>query len=172
MSFGFFRKIEATAAIEFAIIAPVLLLFLAGGVEFGRAFEVYEVANRLASQFAIVWADCSDSPAGTCAAEANTLTNANTVTNVAPQLVPAKLSLTMFQVQMQSGTPVVAIAYPAGSTLNAAQTAAAQTVIPSGQYGVVVTLNYAHTLSFFSALMSPYLASHLAASYTVVQAKS
>jgi Flp pilus assembly protein TadG len=169
---GFLCRIEATAAAEFAIIAPVLLLFLAGGVEFGRAFEVYEVANRLATQYAIVWADCSDVPAGTCASEASLLTAANTVTNVAPQLIPSKLSLTMFQVQMQSGTPVVTLAYPSGSSLNAAQTAAAQSVIPAGQYGVVVTLSYAHTLSFFSALMTPYLGSHLAASYTVVQAKS
>jgi len=59
---AFRRSRSGTAAIEFAFILPVLLMMFAGVVEAGRLFQVYDATNRLATQYAIVLADCSDIP--------------------------------------------------------------------------------------------------------------
>ena len=48
---------------------PLMLMFMAGIVEFGRAFQVYSAVNRLATRYAVSWADCSDKTAGTCSSE-------------------------------------------------------------------------------------------------------
>ena len=60
----FLRSRAATAAVEFAILVPVMLGMAGGGFELDRAFQVYNAANRLATQYAFVWSDCPDSPAG------------------------------------------------------------------------------------------------------------
>lgn len=162
---------DGTAAVEFALVAPLLLLLAGATVEFGSIFKVYNATDRLAAQYAISWADCSDYPTGTCLTELASYTASATVANVAPQLVPANLTLQMFQVQMSGTTPVVVYAYPTGTTLTAAQTSAAQGVLQSGQSGVLVTATYQHSLNLFSVLMSSYLSSKLRPSYTVVQLK-
>ena len=63
---SFLGSRRGNAAIEFAIVAPVMLLLTGGIVEFGLVFKVYNSVNRLATQYASAWSDCSDFPAGTC----------------------------------------------------------------------------------------------------------
>ena len=111
-------------------------------------------------------------PAGTCQTELNAYSASYTIANIAPQLTPTSLTLTMFEVQMSGTTPTVVYAYPASATLTAAQTTVAQANFPSGQTGVIVSASYAHTLDFFSTLMTPLLGSLLTPSYTVAQLKS
>ena len=69
---SFLKAEGATSAIEFAFVAPVMLLMAAGITEIGRYYAVYDAANRLADQYASAWADCSDVPTGTCATELST----------------------------------------------------------------------------------------------------
>jgi Flp pilus assembly protein TadG len=168
---NFLRSRSGTAAIEFAFIVPILLLMLAGVVEIGRLYQVWNATNRLASQYAIVYADCSDQPVGTCSTELSALGSTNAISNIAPQLRTSLLSVTIFQVSMSGTTPTVEYAFPPGATLTASQVTAAQGVLSNGQVGIVVTATYNHTLQFFQAMMTPYLGSVLTASYTAVQLK-
>ncbi len=163
---------QAAAASEFALILPIILFLFAAVIEFGRLFQVYAATNRVAAQFAIAWADCSDDPAGTCQTELGAYTASYTLANIAPQLDPTKLTLTMFQVTMSGTTATVVYAYPSGASLSAAQTSAAQANFASGQTGVIVSASYVHTLDFFGNLISPYLGSYLTPSYTVAQLKT
>jgi Flp pilus assembly protein TadG len=167
----FARSRSGTAAIEFAFICPILVMMIAAVVEIGRLYQVYNATNRLATQYAIVYSDCSDLPSGTCNTELSALGAANSVSNIVPQLQSSLLSLTIFQVSMSGTTPTVVYSYPAGATLTTGQVMAAQGVLSDGQSGVVVTATYNHTLQFFQTLMTPYLASVLTASYTAVQLK-
>lgn len=172
---GLLRKLwrarAGTAAIEFAIIVPVLLSLGAGILEFGLYYQVYDATNRLASQIAAVWSDCSDAPAGTCLTEASSYSASAVVTNLAPRLTAANVTLQLFQVRMSGTTPTVVYARPSGATMSAAQITAAQAMLESGDVGVVVTARYVHTLQFFSSIMSPALGNRLNISYTVVQLK-
>ncbi len=177
---------QAVAAIEFALISPILLLFIGGVVEFGRAFQVFEAVNRLATQYAIAYADCSDAPTGTCSIELANYTNQNAVHNIAPQLNYSNLSLQMFQVSMSTQTPyAVSLTYGSGGNLTPAQTAAVQTALTaaansafnnnSGQAtvsGVIVTATYSHSLVYFPTLMASFFSNYLTPVYTVVQLKS
>jgi Flp pilus assembly protein TadG len=167
----FCRSKTGSAAVEFAFIMPILLAMFAGVVEIGRIFQVYNATNRLATQFANVYADCSDSPAGTCSTELSALASTSTISNIVPQLDSSHLSLSVFQVSMSGTTPTIVYASPSGATLTAAQTSAAQALLTSGQPGVVVTATYTHSLQFFQTLMNPYLGSLLTPSYTAVQLK-
>jgi Flp pilus assembly protein TadG len=167
----FGRSGSATAAVEFAFILPVLLMMFAGVVEVGRLFQIYDATNRLASQYAIVFADCSDVPAGTCNTELAALGSNTAISNIVPQLQTSLLSITIFQVTMFGSTPTVAHSFPAGASLTASQTAAAQALLANGQSGVVVTATYSHSLQFFQTLMSSYLNTVLTPSYTAVQIK-
>ncbi|MGA2044825.1 MAG: TadE family protein [Roseiarcus sp.] len=168
----FWAAKSAAAASEFALILPLMILMFGAIVEFGAIFQVYAATNRLASQFAIAWADCSDSPMGTCQTELNTYTSSFTIANIAPQLTASNLTLTMFEVQMAGTTPTIIYAYPSTATLTAAQTAAAQAAFSATQTGVIVTASYVHTLQFFSVLMTPFLGANLNPTYTVIQLKS
>jgi Flp pilus assembly protein TadG len=165
------RSTDGTAGVEFALIAPVLLLLAGATAEFGMIFQVYNATDRLAAQYAISWADCSDLPAGNCQTELATYTAPAAISNVVPQLKSANITLKMFQLQMSGTTPVVVYAYPSGATLTSQQVTAAQGVLQSGQSGVLVTATYQHSLNLFSVLMTPYLAAKLSPSYTVVQLK-
>ncbi len=179
------RAHQAVAAIEFALIAPILVLFVAGVVEFGRAFQVFEAVNRLAAQYAVAYADCSDVPAGTCSSEVANYINQNAIQNIAPQLQYANLSLQMFQVSIATSPPyAVSVTYGSGSTLTVAQTTAAQTALTaaaqsaltnnnqSSVNAVIVTAAYTHSLIYFPGPMRPFLSSYLTPAYTVVQLKS
>ncbi len=168
-----FRRSErGTAAIEFAIVVPVLILLFGGIVEIGRAFHVYNNVNRLAAQYAIAWSDCSDVPAGTCSTELQSYSSANTIRNIVPAIKPASLTLLMFQVQMTGVVPTVVYAHPTGATLNAVELNAAQSTFKAGQSGIIVTARYTHQLEYFSAVMTPILQDALTLTYTVAQLKS
>lgn len=167
-----FRRSQAgTAAIEFAFIAPILLLMFAAIVEFGGVFQAYNSVNRLATQYAITWSDCSDLPIGTCNTELTAFGSGNLATNIVPRLDAGALTLRMFQVNMSGSTPKITYAYPAGSTLSSNETTAAQGVLTDGQAGVIVTASYDITLQYFPGLMSSYLSSVLKASFTSTQLK-
>lgn len=169
---AFFRADRGTAAIEFAIVVPVLILLVGGIAEIGRAFQIYNNVNRLAAQYAIAWSDCTDVPAGACSTELLTYSSSATIKNIVPALKPASLALGMFQVQMNGTTPAVVYAYPVGTTLTSAEIAAAQSTLKAGQSGIVVTASYSHQLEYFKSAMEPILGNPVTMTYTVVQLKS
>jgi len=162
---------RGTAAIEFALVAPLLLLLTAGIVEFGRIYVVYDAIDRIASQYAIAWADCTDSPAGACQTEISSYASTNTLTNFTPQIFSARLTLQMFQITMSGTTPTIVYASPTGATLSSAQTSLAQSTFSSGQSAVIVTATYSHSLAYFPTFMTRYLGAYLTPSFTVAQLK-
>ncbi|WP_158815145.1 TadE family protein [Methylocapsa sp. S129] len=166
----FWTSKRAAAASEFALVLPIILFMFAAIVEFGRIFQVYVATNRLATQFAIAWADCATA----CQTELNEYSSSYTIANIAPQLTTTSppLTLTMFEVTMSGTTPTVVYSYPASATMTAAQTTVAQANFSSGQTGVIVTASYAHTLDFFNSLMAPILGPYLNPTYTVAQLKN
>jgi Flp pilus assembly protein TadG len=174
---AFAASTRANAVVEFALLAPSLVLMIAGVSEMGRLFVVYNATNRLATQYAIAWSDCDDSPAGTCSTEMSLYTPQNAIHNIAPQLYSptplcSTLTLQMFQISMSGATPNVAYAYPSGTSLSASQSALATATFSSGQSGVVVTATCAYSLGYFTSLMTPFLTGRLTPSYTALQLKS
>ena len=170
---AFFGQRRATAAIEFALTVPVMLALMSGIVEFGRVFEVYSSVNRLATRYAIAWADCSDYPSGTCSTEMALYASSFAIQNFASQLT-STTTLRMFEVQMSSSgtTASIVYVYPVGATLTAAEMSTAQNAIAASQTGVVVTVSYTHTLVFFQTLMAPFLGNSRVITSTVAQLKS
>ena len=166
---GFLASQRASAGIEFALTVPVLLLFAAGTVEFGRAFQAYNAANRLATQYAISWSDCSGTA---CQTELGYFSDSYAIRNIVPQLNTTNLTLTMFQVSMSGTTPGITYSYPSGGSLTSSQVSAAQAAFSDTQSGVVVSVTYTHTLAFFQKMMTSFLSSYLTVSYTVTQLKS
>jgi Flp pilus assembly protein TadG len=162
---------RAVVSIEFAIIAPVMVLMAGGAVEMGLLLRVYTATQRLAVQYAISYADCPDTVSGACQTEAAEYATASAIGNVAPQLVPGQLTLTIIQAHMTGTTPAAVYAYPVGSTLTATQIAAVDAVSLSGENAVVVTAAYQHTLLYFPAMMNPLIGQALQFSYTVAQLK-
>ena len=168
----FARSRRGSAAVEFAIIAPIVLVILGGLYEVGHAFQTLTAVNELASQYAISWADCSDNPAGTCNTEISLYSPSNAIGNVAPQLTAAIVTLQMFQVTMSGTTPSVTYAYPSGAGLTAAQTTAAQAAFTSGQTGVIVTVNYTYNVTVFPGVLSGVIPASFPMSFTVTQLKA
>ncbi len=166
-----------SVAVEFAILAPVIILMLACLYEFGTAFQAMTAANRLASEYAISWADCVDNPTGTCQTEMGLYTPAASIGNIAPQLTASRVGLQMFQVSMSGTTPNVTYSYPSGAALSAAQTTAAQASLTTGENGVIVTVNYTYIPAVFGGLTIPGFGNIIPTagfpmSYTVVQLKA
>ena len=169
---GFRRAHSGNAAIEFALIVPIMIIVIATVVEFGIIFHVYNQTNRLATHYAMAWSDCSDYPVKNCEIELSNYTTSSAIKNTVPQLDVPNLTLQMFQVKRAGATVATTYAFPAGSNPNASQAAAAQSLLPDGQVGVIVTVTYQHTLKFFPNVVTTYLSALLAPSYTVVQLKS
>jgi Flp pilus assembly protein TadG len=165
----FLRDRAGTAAVEFAIIVPVMVLMAAGSVEIGHAFQAYDAVNRLATQYAFTWSDCSDSPTGTCLTDLNLYTTSSSLANIAPQLITSSISLRMFRVTVVGSSVNVVYAYPTGQTLTTAETTAATSVIANGASGVVVSVSYVYHLVAFSTLLSPVIGSSFPMAFTVVQ---
>ena len=166
------RSRAGTASVEFALLVPVMITMAGAAFELGRAFQAYNAANRLATQYAFTWSDCSDSPAGTCLTELSSYTSASTLANVAPQLIASKINLRMFQVTVAGINANVVYAYPAGQTLTAAETTAATSTLTNGQTGVVISISYVHQLVAFANVMSSILAPSYTMTFTVVQVKA
>ena len=124
---------RASVAIEFALIAPILALLAGGIYGIGSVLRATAAVNRLAMQYAISYADCSDTSSGVCLTELNLYGTAAALGNIAPQLTTANLTLSMAQVMMSGSTLTVEYAYPAGLSLSAAQTTALKAVIAAGQ---------------------------------------
>ncbi|HUO23941.1 MAG TPA: TadE family protein [Caulobacteraceae bacterium] len=158
-------------AVEFAIIAPMMIVILAGIYEIGHAFQAMTAANALASQYAISWADCQDNPTGTCLTEMGLYTPTDSIANLEPQLTASSVNVEMFQVSMTGTTPVVTYAYPLATPLTASQITAAQTSLQNGQTGVIVTVNYTYTVSIFPSAIGNLIPTSIPMSYTVVQLK-
>lgn len=131
----------------------------------------YDQVNRLATQYAIAWADCADSPTGTCKTEMNDLAAPVAIANIFPLLQNSSITLQMFEITMNGATPSVVYAHPSGASLTAAQTTAAQASFTNGQYGVIVTASYSYSLVYFESVMTPFLGNALTSSYTVTQLK-
>lgn len=172
---------RGVAALEFAIIAPVMLALMGGVVEVGALIRTYVAVHRLTMQFAVSFADCPDTSStsggtGACGSEISNYTSADSISNFMPQLKPANLTLSLVQVQFSGATP--SVTYPAGGTLTSAQTSALATLyssVPASYTGtvdaVVVTSSYQYSLIAFGAVMAPIIGSSFTISYTVAQLK-
>ena len=169
---GFLRARSGSAAVEFSFIAPVLILMGAGVFELTRALQARSAIDKLASQYAIAYADCVDAPAGACNTELSSFSAAPSLKNLEPLLVHP-ITLQMFQVLMDgNGKPQVTYAYPSGGALTSAQSAAATNVLTSGQTGVVVTVSYTYTLDVFPGVLNGIVPSSMPMTYTVAQLKA
>lgn len=151
-----------------------MLLLAAGIFVVGSLLRANTVVNRLAMQYAVSYANCSDTASGVCLTELNEYGTAAALANIAPQLTAANLTLTIAQVTMNGTTPTVE--YPVGLTLTSAQTGALQAVVASGQSGtvqtaVVVTAQYSYLPMFFAPLMTPIIGASVTLSYTAAQLK-
>jgi Flp pilus assembly protein TadG len=185
------RRDQGTATLELALIMPVAILLVACIVEFGRLLEVYSATNRLASQFAYSWSACSEGQGsyGSCGIELLAYTNANAISNVAPQLTLSNVNLSMFEFKVTVlvggfAAPVVqySSSYQGQSKDQATATAAAaagtfsSTAIPGDiQSIVVVVATYHHSLLFFNNLIAPIISGEsniLVPTYTVTQLKT
>ena len=155
--------------IEFALVLPVMLLLAAGVYVFGSLLRANAALNRLVMQYAISFADCSDTSSGVCGTELAEYETTAALNNIAPQLSPSSLTLTMAQAIMSGTTPTVE--YPVGGSLTAAQISALQAVVPSGQTGVVVTASYLFTPVIFAPLIQPFIGTGVTLSYTMAQLK-
>ncbi len=160
---------RASVAIEFAILAPVMLMLGGGMYVLGSLLHVNSTVNKLAMQYAVSFANCSDTSVGACGTELAQYETAPAIKNIFPQLYSAELTLTMAQAIMNGTTPTVE--YPVGGTLTAAQTTAMQAVVASGQTGVVVTATYVFYPLVLQPLMAPFIGSSITVSYTVAQLK-
>jgi Flp pilus assembly protein TadG len=165
----FLKDRAGTAAMEFAIVVPVMITMGAGAFELGRAFQAYDAVNRLATQYAFTWADCSDSPAGTCNTELGYYTTSSSLANIAPQLVTSNISLRMFRVTVVGSAANIVYAYPTGATLTSAETSTATSTIANGASGVVVSVSYAYNLAVFMTWLSPIVGSSFTMAFTVAQ---
>ncbi len=168
----FLHARQATALIEFAFVAPVMILLAAGITELGRAYMLYDSVNKLAAQYAEAWADCTDSPVGACNTELGYYTTSYTIGNVTPLLDASQLTLDMAWVTMTGTTPTVLYSSPAGQTianLSAAERAWVTANIPSGQAGVIVSASYNFAPKFFPSQMTSLMGSSLTANYVVEQ---
>ena len=175
MTVRLLRRLRAcrsgSAAVEFSFIAPLMILMGAGVYELTHLFNAQSGVNKVASQFAIAYADCVDLPAGTCRTELNTYSGPYATKNLEP-LLPNPWTLQMFQVAVNGGAASVTYAYPAGAALSTRQAAAATSVISDGHVGVVVTVNYTYTLDIFPAVLTGVVPSSIPMTYTVAQLKS
>ncbi len=171
----FFQGLAAhrrgTAAVEFAAVAPIMVLLVGAIFEIGSLLRANAVVNRLVMQYAISYADCSDTSTGVCGTEVAEYGTSAALANIAPQLTAANLTLDMAQVKMNGTTPTVEYSYPSGLTLTSAQIAALQATVASGQTGVVVTATYPYQLLVFSTLMAPFIGTNFSFSYTAAQLK-
>lgn len=167
----FRRRRSGSVSVEFALLASVLLTLSAGTVEFGRCLQMYRAVNRIATQYAIVWADCVDTPTGTCNTELAAYASQNTLSNIAAELTTASISVRMLQVYMSGATPTVTYSYPTGASLTTAERTIATGLLADTQSGVIVTGSYTHTVSFFPHVMGALLAPLLTPSFTVAQMK-
>jgi Flp pilus assembly protein TadG len=176
---GLFAHRRGIAAVEFAVLAPVMLLLAGGIVDGGLLLRVYTSVNALSMQYVESYADCDK--LGTCATEPATYAATNTLANVAPGLTASNLTLSMFEVTITGSTVSVINAYATNTgspSLSAAQTSALLALVPAGAastntyYAVVVTATYQYSLQFFSSLMAPILGSSFAVSYTQAQLQS
>jgi Flp pilus assembly protein TadG len=168
---------RATSALEFAIIAPVMLLLGGGIVEVGALLRAYASVHRVAMQYALSWADCPEGVIGLagCASELTSYTSLSSIANLAPALTPAKLDLEMVEFTMSVlNLPTVVLSNPGAAlaTTLSSLTASLQSVVPAGSSGVVVKVSYPYSLMFFSTLMAPVIGSTFTISYSVTQLKA
>jgi Flp pilus assembly protein TadG len=164
---------RGSVAIEFALLAPVMILLAGCIYELGSLLQANVAVNRLAMLYAISFADCSDTSSGVCLTELNLYKTASALGNIAPQLSATSLTVTMAQVSVSGTTNTVE--YPAGLSLTTAQSTALQNAaLPggvSGQTYVVVTATYVYTPQIFPAVVAPFVGSSITLSYTVAQLK-
>lgn len=167
----FVRSTEAVAAIEFAIIAPVVIVLMGMLLEFGFYFQAYDATNKLATQYAISYSDCDDYPAGTCLTEAGYYTTTSAIRNLAPRLNSANVTVRVFQIVAASSTSfTVTYSSPSGATLTSSERNYLSSKVVADDVAVLVSVSYTHTLTF-GTIASQFLGSRLTIPATVVQIK-
>ncbi|MBP1685300.1 MAG: TadZ/CpaE-like protein [Deltaproteobacteria bacterium] len=116
-----FRDQRGQELIEFVLVMPLLVLMLAGGVEFGRAFYTYNILTKSVRNAARYLSDTQISPVGPGVIAASYVTKAQ--------------NLAVFGTVSGTGTRIVP-----GLLTNQINVATAQP--RPGQFYVTVTANY------------------------------
>jgi len=167
----FRRDDRAIAAIEFAIIVPVVLALAATTLEFGMYYRALDAVNKLAAQYAIAWADCAG--ATECQAEANVFSSTTLANNLTSgSLVAANLSFRLYQAKRQNSTTLYAptVAIPSATVPDSNEKAAILNKVETNEkFGVVVTITYTHVPQFFASTANAFLAPYLTIRARVAQ---
>lgn len=165
------RDRSGAVAVEFALILPAMLLLAGAIFGIGSVLRAYAATNRLTMEYAISYANCSDTASGVCQTELNQYGTAAALGNVAPRLTASNITLSMAQVIMNGSTLSVEYAYPSSLLLSAAQQSALQAILSSGETGVVVSVTYQYQVPLFAAILAPIIGSSFTISDTVAQLK-
>jgi Flp pilus assembly protein TadG len=166
----FSRDDHAIAAIEFAIIVPVVIALFATMLEFGLYYRSLDAVNKLASQYAIAWADCSDDTS--CGSEATAFSSSTLATNLTQGLAPASYSVRMFKVSVSGTTITADVKIPSTATVDTNERTAILNKIASGQEGVIVTVSYTHSAQFFASTANTFFSPYFNIKARVVQLKN
>lgn len=177
LSSSFRRDRRGSSVMEFALLAPLLLLFTGGLVELAGAYQKYIAVNRLAARYAISWADCGDA---FCGAELLLYASGFSEQNISPQLSPASaICLRMFRIrydQSQNATVLNFYVSPAcpntSTTPSSSEFAATKSLIVNfagNPTAVVVFVSYTYNPLFFSAIVRPFIGNNLIFSSMVAQ---
>lgn len=163
------RDNNASIAVEFAFLMPVLILLLGGSFELSGAIQANAHLTTMVGQVALSWGDCVDNPTGTCQTEMSQYVSSNTKSEIARSLDPGQFSLNLWQVSV-SGTTVSTTYGTTG--LTPAATAAALAQIPGGNSGVVVIGSYFYRPRVFTVVTQPFIGNGYAFSQTAVARKT
>lgn len=132
------RRDEGNELLEFALVAPLLLVLLAGAAEFGRAFYTYHILTKSVRNAARYLSASQMSPTGALA-------------NVYPNdFIDRAKNLAVFGNTDGGGSAVLP---DLGTSHISIPTTATQRTA-SGQYYVTVTANYTYTPMFDFVLPS------------------
>jgi Flp pilus assembly pilin Flp len=150
----FVNDARGAAAVEFSFVFPLLLLLLAGGYEVGAALQAKQSVQRLATQTALVVADCANPTPGACAAEPKVIASA--VQKLAPALDGVHFTLGSAEFRRE-GAQVVAVHLSDLALDDFAATVRDR--FRDGQSGVVIRARYQHRPLVFPDFLQQLLGS-------------
>ncbi len=146
------RDQRGVAAVEFSFLLPIILLLLAGAFEVGRAVQIRRAVEMLATQAALVLADCPDQTGAACSSEAAQISQA--ATHLAPLMQAERFVMSSGEFR-RNGSAITAVRL-SGLALSDVE-AIVLDRFRDGQHGVVVKARYRHEPLVFGAIATGFL---------------